>query len=89
MFETLKTGSLAFYDSFGGLIPCRVLSITGKTGLPSTAQQVVLETTTEHKLYKKGERIECSGIRAVPRKSIYTGSCGIYRIRPYTVETEL
>lgn len=88
---TLTVGSLAYFDSFGGMIPCKVTAITGTSGVPSTAQHVTLTVTASQahccgrSPYKRGDQIETNGIHAVPRKAHYHGSCGIGRIRAYTV----
>ena len=76
---TLKRGSLAYYDSLRGLVPCKVLSVTGNAAesRPSSSHEVKLQVTNdstnqwgEKSCYRKGEIITCSSIRAVPRKAI-------------------
>lgn len=90
----LRTGDLAYYDSFAGMIPCKVTAITGTSGIASTAQRVTLTVTASQanccgrSAYKRGEQIETNGIHAVPRKAHYHGSCGIGRIRAYTVTAD-
>lgn len=83
---TLKTGDLAYFDSFAGMVPCKVLSIGGISGLASSAQAVTLVVTATRGAYQKGEVLETSGLHAVPRCAHYYGPCGIGRIRAYTVE---
>ena len=91
---TLKVGDKAYYDSFKGMIPCKVIEIIGVSGLPSTQQSVRLKLTGKGaeccgwSPYAVGEIIETNGIHAVPRKAHYHGSCGIGRIRAYYVECE-
>jgi hypothetical protein len=84
--QTLKAGDKAYYDSFNGMIRCKVLAITGTSGAPTTAQSVKLLITATSKLYREGEIIETNGLHSVPLKSFYYGPCGIGRIRFYLVE---
>jgi len=83
--ETLKTGSKAYWDSFTGLVPASIVSIQGVSGLASTAQIVVLELTGTRGAYRKGERVETSGLHAVPRASVRFRKHGT-RILSYRVE---
>lgn len=79
---TLKIGDLAYFDSFSGMIPCKVLGITGRSGIASTAQVVAFKLTACRGAYKAGEQLECSGLHVVPRKAVRGN-----RIRAYQVET--
>ncbi len=89
----LTTGSLAYFDSFGGMVPCKVTSITGPSGLPSSAQQVTLTVTASQAKccgrspYKRGDTIETNGLHALPRDAHHHGTCGIGYIKAYLVET--
>ena len=74
---TLKSGDLAYYDSFSGLLPCKVLKIEGESGTPSTRQECYLRLTKTVGAYKKGEIIASSGLHAVARRAVY----GKYRNR--------
>ena len=82
--ETLKVGDLAYWDSFAGLVPCKVMSIEGTSGIASTAQRVEFTLTAARKPYKRGELQEASALHVVPRKSVR----GQYRnrIAPYFVQ---
>lgn len=84
--HTLRTGDLAYYDSFTGLIPCKVRSIKGIGGICSTAQTVTLIVTAERKGYLKGDTIETTGLHAVPRGSVrrskYTTGIRSYFVEP-------
>lgn len=84
---TLRTGQLAYYDSFAGLIPCRVLTITGRPGIASTAQNVTVRLTGARGAYRRGETIHTTGIHAVPRGAVRQVQ-GNARIRPYKVEVQ-
>ena len=43
--ETLRVGSLCYFDSFSGLIAGKVVGITGPSGMCSTAQSVDVQIT--------------------------------------------
>jgi hypothetical protein len=85
---TLKTGMLAYFDSFTGLIPCKVVSITGKSGISASSQTVTLQTTAKRSVYDSGETIVTSGLRAVPRDAVRHSRFSGARIRPYAVEVD-
>lgn len=75
---TLRSGDLAYYDSFSGLLPCKVLSITGPSGNPSSSQTVSVKLTASifgagvgSELYKRGEILESSGLRVVARRAVH------------------
>ena len=82
--QTLTIGSLAYFDSFNGLIPCRVTDIRGLNGLASNGQTVTVELTVKRAAYRKGEIITTSGLQIVPRDAVRIRS-GIKRIAPYHV----
>lgn len=84
--NVLAVGCLAYYDSFGGMVPCKVLTITGASGFPSSSQDVTLKVTADYNCYKKNEVIATNGLHAVPRGAHYYGPCGIGRIGVYWVE---
>jgi len=86
---TLRTDDLAYYDSLhGGPIPCKVLSITGRSGLASTAQTVTLKVTADSWPYRKGAELETSGLHAFPRRALTVGDCGLFGINAYLVEAQ-
>lgn len=79
MIETLRVGDLAYYETVAnGLIPCRVLEITGTSGFRSTAQRILVQFTANRSAYKKGETIGCFGIHVFPRKSVHRRKYGTY-----------
>lgn len=39
--ETLRTGDLAYFDSFCGLIPCKVLRMQGISGGANSTQTII------------------------------------------------
>ena len=76
--ETLRAGILAYFDSFDGLIPCRVLSIDPQ-------RNVCAQLTANRGAYKRGEVLESSHNWVVPRSSVYVRS-GQYRIKSHLIE---
>ena len=85
--ETLRIGDKAFYDSYyAGLVPCKVVAITGTAGPAGLQQRVTCITTARRGPYKRGEKIETFGLHAVPRRAVVVRG-GQYRIRAYNVET--
>ena len=86
MLTVLKTHSLAFFDCFAGLIPCKVSSIRGHSGDASTAQRVTVVLTATRGAYHAGETVESFGLHIVPRAAVVRR--GAHQIiLPYTVET--
>jgi hypothetical protein len=68
-------GNLAYYDSFSGLIPCKV---TGYDGFST----VYFTVTADRKTYKRGEKLTGIPSHVVPRKMIRVRS-GKYIVRPW------
>jgi len=87
MIPTLKTGSPAYYDGLHGLVPCKVVSITGPSGRPSSAQQVNLVVTRNTRLYAPGYRFSVWALHAIPPKAIRRRKYST-RITVYTVESD-
>jgi hypothetical protein len=81
--EILETGDFAYYESHNGFVACKVLNITGATGLASTAQRVKIQITVSRNGFHRGETFETSGLHVTPR-----GSIGSIRIKPYTVRVD-
>ncbi len=72
----LKAGCAAYYDSFQGLIPCRIVSIAGPCDGPkpaSSAYSVVAEVSKDFRSYKKKEIIKSSSLWFPPKESIIRG----------------
>jgi hypothetical protein len=81
----LKSGTTCYFDGFGGMIACKVISITGRSGFASSSQNVTLKVTAKTgRGYKHGEIIETLGLHAIPKGAVHTSS-GQYRIRHYEV----
>ena len=86
--ETLRVGSLCYFDSFSGLIAGKVVGITGPSGMASTAQSVGVAITARNaRGYRVGEIISCSGLRAVPRGAVRFRKYGA-RIVAYQVVSQ-
>ncbi len=84
----LKSGDLAYFDSFAGLIACRVQTITGTSGVASTAQTIRFRITSAgNNAYKRGEIMETSGLHVVPRNAVHRVGY-FFRIRGYQVECD-
>jgi hypothetical protein len=85
---TLKAGELAYFDSFSGLIPCKVLSIKGESGRANSTQEVTFQITASLGPYKRGELMRSNALRVVPRDAIKWRKHGV-TIRPYSVECSM
>lgn len=83
----LTCNSLAFFDSFAGLIPCRVSSIRGQSGDASTAQRVTFTLTASRGAYKRGETLQSFALHVVPRVCVVRHKYHTI-ILPYVVEVE-
>lgn len=84
----LRAGCFAHWDSMSGAIPCRVISITGKSGVPSSEQSVIIKLTAHRGPYKRGE-VFCDvwALHVVPRGALKQRRLGA-RITYYTVEVQ-
>lgn len=91
--QTLKTGCLAFFDTFSGLVPVKVMSVTAPEKPPAfdlghgNARVSILVTakvTADQGPYKKGEVIENDSVHIVPRGAIIRGkfssAIGVYNV---------
>jgi hypothetical protein len=81
--STLKTGDLAFYDCFGGPVPCKVLSIEGPSGPASSEQSVRVRLTATRGPWRRGEELQHWGLHVVPRDALRGN-----RILPYSVQAD-
>lgn len=84
---TLTTGMVARFDTFAGLVPVRVLSITGTSGPCGSAQDVTFRVTRNGRGYRAGETftrwaLHVIPVRAVRRRRYQT------TIRAYRVECD-
>jgi hypothetical protein len=80
MDTILKTGCKAYLDSFNGLIPAVVVSVTDMWN-------VKLRLTASRAAYKRGEVIETNSLHAVPREAVHVRS-GQYRIGFYRTQVD-
>jgi hypothetical protein len=69
-------GTLAYFDSFAGLIPCKVTEISDELkGDPKFAGRtssckVRAKLTTGRGSYRRGETIESSALHIIPREFV-------------------
>lgn len=82
MFHVGHVGDLAYFDSFHGLIPCKVIEVDTPPSLThDLGTRVTVKVTADRSpVYKRGETIitDCA-TRVVPRCRIYTRG-GVKRI---------
>lgn len=81
---TLRVGDLAFFDTFSGMVPCKVTGIAGRSGPASSAQIVRFTLTGKRGAYRKGEKLESSGLHVVPRGAVKANGW----LRSYQVEVD-
>jgi hypothetical protein len=70
---TLRPGSLAYFDTFTGLVPCRVDRIEGPdlfNGAPSSEQIAHFTLTANRGAYKRGEKLHAWVLHVVPRDAV-------------------
>ncbi|KWU23355.1 hypothetical protein [Burkholderia cenocepacia] len=92
---TLKKGCFAFYDSFAGLVPVRVRSVTAPKEKPvfdlgrgqaRVSIKVECEVVEDHRAYKAGTVIEATSYDVVPRGAIrrqkFSSTIGMYEVQP-------
>lgn len=92
---TLKRGILAFYDSFAGLVPVKVLAVTAPEEDPAfdlgfgearTSVRVQCQVTEPHGPYKKDEVLNSNAMMVVPRTAIlrrqYSTVIAAYAVEP-------
>ena len=85
---TLKTGALAFIDSMSGPVPCKVLSIQGKSGPCSSDQSVKVRVTATRPGWPRGMEWEDWGLRIIPRGALIRRRNCSARITRYDVEAD-
>jgi hypothetical protein len=72
-----KTDSLAYLDSFSGMVPVKVLCIT--------RDDVRIRVTARRGAYIKGELLTCRHSTIVPRRAVRFRKYGT-RILPFTTQ---
>lgn len=83
-FPALTTGCKAYLDCFGGLIPCVVCAISGRSHVATSSIKVTIEITKTGRGYQQGERLTRSSLWVIPREAIRYSSYSA-RIGHYTV----
>lgn len=85
--KPLRSGDLAYVDSFAGLIPCKVISITGNSGRCGSDQSVTVKLTANRGAYKRGQTLVEWGWHIIPRYAVMKNGYQ-FRILPYDVEAD-
>jgi hypothetical protein len=80
----LETGSLAYFDTSAGLVPCKVTAVRARHGWnPSCEVSIVI--TADRPSYKRGDRFTGTPRQVVPRSAIHRRGfhqrIGLYNIR--------
>lgn len=86
---TLRTGDLAYLDTFAGFIPCKVLSNSGaSTEVATHLSNVTVRLTAARRDWRRGDVVNNTARAVVPRCAIR----GMYsrepEILPYAVEAD-
>lgn len=80
---TLRAGSLAYYDTYSGMVPCKVLSIIA-TAEPGYTIRFRLTGTRQ--AYKRGEVLEAHQRYVIPRDAYKARRLGgritYYQVQP-------
>ena len=85
VWPVLRVGDLAYYDGVCGIIPCKVMAMTGTSGAPSTDQCVTVRFTVTRHGWKRGDELRCFSFCVIPRAAYFKRRYGA-RIGYYTVE---
>jgi hypothetical protein len=83
----LRAGDLAYYDSMAGMIPCKVISIRGVSGAPSSESSALVRTTAKRNGWPIGTEFDTWTLHVVPRAAFKQSRTGA-RITYYTVEVQ-
>lgn len=68
---TIGTGDLAYFDTFSGLVPCRIVSVTDReTYYGRVETDVVVKLTATRGAYLKGELVTADPAHVVPRQNV-------------------
>ena len=84
----LRVGKAAYYDSMGGVIPCKIDSISSERPedtRPASFQQVTATITETVGAYRKGQKLTGWGLHFFPRAALGRGQHTLY-IKPYRVQ---
>ncbi|MGK5496420.1 hypothetical protein [Streptomyces sp. URMC 125] len=72
-------GTLAYVDSFGPLVPVKVLEVIEPANGHEIRGRIKVKVTADRPGYRRGEVFTQDAYRVVPRKHVYTRR-GQYRI---------
>lgn len=87
MKTEFNPGNLAFYDTFSGLIPCKVISVSDNPGFPENLRgassdcKITFRLTANRGAYKRGETLESDALKVIPRPFIIRRKNSMPRIR--------
>ena len=82
----LVAGSLAYFDSLSGPVPCKIIAIASDSPAdfrPGSWQTVDAVCTASRGSYNKGDKMQAAGLHFFPRQALRRG-----RIYPYRVECD-
>lgn len=65
--KSYPPGTLAYFDTFSGCIPCKVLSVSGAPGNTSDCR-IIFKLTASRGAYRRGEVLENDALKIIPRK---------------------
>ena len=87
MQSILKVGSLAYLDSFSGLVPCKVLAIKKDPENPDSLfwTDVTFRVTAKRPGFERGEKLTCHGRSVIPRDAVRVRNHK-YVIGDYSIE---
>lgn len=60
-------GELAYFDSFAGLIPCKVVSVNDAADSEFLGLSITVKLTADRGSYRRGEVIESDALHVIPR----------------------
>lgn len=86
--NTLKAGIAAYFDTFSGLVPCKVLRVRSTSRMPLhpiPTYEAEIEITKTVGPYKQGETLTWSARDVVPKGAIKHTQFSS-RILPYNIE---
>lgn len=82
----LVAGSLAYFDSLSGPVPCKIIAIASDSPAdfrPGSWQTVDAVCTASRGSYNKGDKMQAAGLHFFPRQALRRR-----RIYPYRVECD-
>ncbi len=88
MIPRLLENGVAYFDTFVGLVRCRVLKLSGRSPVATSAVMVEFELLEARRAYNTGERFTRSSLWVVPTEALHRGKyqtvIGPYAVGPAT-----